>query len=417
MEIKTIDFYDEFKCIGGKCPYTCCAGWAIAVDDETYDNYKKEPGLKGKALLGLTKSNSYGIRTIRNLLNHCPYHTLDGLCAHQKNKRTNLMPYACRHYPRRSVSYGDYAEVTLELSCIKVAQIFVKNPGRRELISRGVVQERYNTHNYNYICTNKLPLPQELAEEKIMWEMGNNAPKFLEAVNRDREQIIDYIWKNKANFIDVVRDIYEFAYMKNFILSQDNLQKASELKLPLYNASDETDKESNTLIGVEYNIPKISKREKGYAFYPLWFVNKLIYQKLLRDDFKSENKFMRKLIKDYEGCFGELTEAKADKYFNDQIERLFEANMRLKELFISYYSYLLQQSYCESYEDYYVLGPVMLTMVQLQFLMEFFVSEFVAGKEIDDELAAEIIANTEKTIRHNLHFNDYILKEIRKVFF
>ena len=384
METRVIDFYDDFKCLGGACPYTCCSGWAIAVDDYTYEHYKKEPGLMGKALLGFTKRNKNGIRTIRTLAGRCPYHTKNGLCRHERDGKRYLMPYACRHYPRRSVSYWEYSEVTLELSCIKVAEIFVNNLGRRKIVP---LEE----------------LPEELANAPVMWNMGINEPAFLKQLIEDREKLLNNLWERKDDFCNVVRDIYEFVYVKNLFLANDNLVEFARIELPI------KDEESV--------VPVISGRKSGYAFFPVWFVNKLIYTKLLREDFKTENAFMKSMVKDYESIFGNLTEKEADNFFNNKVKLMYETYPKLRELFISYYSYLIQQSYCESYEDYYVLGPVLLSIVQLQFLMEFFVCAFIKGKRIDDKLMSEIIANTEKTIRHNLHFNDYILSEIRKVFF
>ena len=34
-------YLKNFKCIGGACEDTCCAGWSIEVDEGTYKKYKK----------------------------------------------------------------------------------------------------------------------------------------------------------------------------------------------------------------------------------------------------------------------------------------------------------------------------------------------------------------------------------------
>ena len=41
MEYIRPDYYDEFSCIGGACPDTCCSGWQIVIDKESQDRYKK----------------------------------------------------------------------------------------------------------------------------------------------------------------------------------------------------------------------------------------------------------------------------------------------------------------------------------------------------------------------------------------
>ncbi len=32
-----LDFFDSFVCSGSACQNTCCSGWDIALDKETYD--------------------------------------------------------------------------------------------------------------------------------------------------------------------------------------------------------------------------------------------------------------------------------------------------------------------------------------------------------------------------------------------
>ena len=29
----------QFKCIGGECEDTCCAGWSVSIDKKTYKKY------------------------------------------------------------------------------------------------------------------------------------------------------------------------------------------------------------------------------------------------------------------------------------------------------------------------------------------------------------------------------------------
>ena len=32
-------YYDKFECIGSKCPNSCCIGWRIDLDIETFAKY------------------------------------------------------------------------------------------------------------------------------------------------------------------------------------------------------------------------------------------------------------------------------------------------------------------------------------------------------------------------------------------
>lgn len=37
--------YDKFKCIADKCKFTCCKGWDINVDNNTYNKWKAKEEL------------------------------------------------------------------------------------------------------------------------------------------------------------------------------------------------------------------------------------------------------------------------------------------------------------------------------------------------------------------------------------
>ena len=40
MKITVPDYYKEFKCIAGACEDTCCAGWQVDVDEDSFAYYK-----------------------------------------------------------------------------------------------------------------------------------------------------------------------------------------------------------------------------------------------------------------------------------------------------------------------------------------------------------------------------------------
>ena len=39
MKIRVPEYFKDFKCIASECEDTCCAGWGIVIDDETYKKY------------------------------------------------------------------------------------------------------------------------------------------------------------------------------------------------------------------------------------------------------------------------------------------------------------------------------------------------------------------------------------------
>lgn len=41
MKILKPFYYDDFKCIADKCIDSCCIGWRISIDKESYKNTKE----------------------------------------------------------------------------------------------------------------------------------------------------------------------------------------------------------------------------------------------------------------------------------------------------------------------------------------------------------------------------------------
>ena len=73
-----LDFFDSFVCSGSACKNTCCSGWDIALDKETYDFYQASHGAFSKYVkknIGQTDGNYY-IKMTEDLIakvNSCNY--------------------------------------------------------------------------------------------------------------------------------------------------------------------------------------------------------------------------------------------------------------------------------------------------------------------------------------------------------
>ena len=50
MQYFGIQFFNQFKCVQGDCPQTCCKGWQILIDANTMEQIEKEPEDKRREL-------------------------------------------------------------------------------------------------------------------------------------------------------------------------------------------------------------------------------------------------------------------------------------------------------------------------------------------------------------------------------
>jgi lysine-N-methylase len=129
--------YHAFRCIGADCEDTCCAGWAVNVDQHTYEAYQRseDPEL-GPALHSLVvintenaTANNYARITLSG--SSCPFLT-EGLCAIQKKLGEEYLSIMCAAYPRVMNLVDDVVQRSLDLSCPEAARVVLLDPSPME---------------------------------------------------------------------------------------------------------------------------------------------------------------------------------------------------------------------------------------------------------------------------------------------
>lgn len=127
MKYLSPDFYDKFKCIGGECPSTCCAGnWQILIDDRTKKEYDSVTGEFGQTLkenIVTVDSSQFAFRLTKD--GRCPFLDAENLCEIYQKLGPEHLCYTCQCYPRIVCRYGDVLFRTLTLSCPEVSRILL----------------------------------------------------------------------------------------------------------------------------------------------------------------------------------------------------------------------------------------------------------------------------------------------------
>lgn len=117
-------YYDDFRCIAGACPDSCCQEWAVVVDADKADFYRGLPGELGNRLRSvLAEEDGETVMVIEN--RRCPMWRADGLCRIQAELGEQALCKTCREFPRLTHDYGDFMELQLELSCPVAAQLIL----------------------------------------------------------------------------------------------------------------------------------------------------------------------------------------------------------------------------------------------------------------------------------------------------
>ena len=118
-------YYKDFKCIASKCPDTCCAGWEIIIDDETYKRYNSVPGDFGERLksnLTLYEDDEPGF-VLQD--DNCPFLNKNNLCDIYTELGEDCLCYTCKTYPRFIEEYGNLREIGISLSCPEAARLIL----------------------------------------------------------------------------------------------------------------------------------------------------------------------------------------------------------------------------------------------------------------------------------------------------
>lgn len=130
MKVLKPFYYDDFKCIANKCIDSCCIGWQINIDENTYKKYKKVKGVFGKELNdGInrirSKSSKLGYGKMKLKYKKCSMLNEDNLCNIYINLGWSYLCNTCKVYPRNINKYGEIYERNLTMSCPEVARYLV----------------------------------------------------------------------------------------------------------------------------------------------------------------------------------------------------------------------------------------------------------------------------------------------------
>lgn len=134
MQALQPQYFERFRCIGADCEDTCCTGWGIIVDRQTYVKYQ-DPRLgriAGETLSGLIEinpasSSSSDYAKMRLVGTQCcALH--EGLCSIQQTLGEPYIPDTCSSFPRVFNVTNGVVEESLNLSCPEAARLVLNDP-------------------------------------------------------------------------------------------------------------------------------------------------------------------------------------------------------------------------------------------------------------------------------------------------
>lgn len=380
MQYFGIQFLNQFKCAQGDCPQTCCKGWRILIDANTMEQIEKEPEDKRRELKRHIAGVRKGQPQIRKNFGRCPYHTKEQLCGLQLKKRTDLMPRVCREYPRRTVSFSSFAEITMELACPVVAQLFLEE---KEMFS---MQPIYGQ------------------EYEVLWKIGNEDPAFLAWLQQLREVLV-----KEAQQVA----IFDAFFLQRQYVCVDAIHEML-MRNKLNDAKQILEKYEQDVW--EEHRPEDTKR----TFFSMEMVDKVIAHLLDTPNLAINNPKLKNVIKAYYHQYNAKTAGEAEQMLETTWEQMEQELPGTYEKYRKYYIYYLYEMLLCAYEDYHLLKVMLLGNMYLELYMVLdavcFTSCKQKNKPYDMARQAELLAALERRMRHNTSVGDGILERLRKDF-
>jgi len=129
-------YLTRFACLGSACEDTCCVGWQVGIDSDTYARYQhvKDPEL-GPLLRSRVRPRPPAEATREDYARiemdperGCPFLTPDRLCGVQLKLGEALLCNTCHTYPRSTVVADGQVERAAKLSCPEIARLALLDP-------------------------------------------------------------------------------------------------------------------------------------------------------------------------------------------------------------------------------------------------------------------------------------------------
>ena len=115
-------YIDNFTCLGGSCPETCCAGWSV---DWSAEEVRRLCGrLRDAESCFDKRGGRYAVKM--NTQGECPFLNDERLCSVQKALGEEYLSFTCREYPRISRQCGNSFIRVCKTSCVRVVSMLCK---------------------------------------------------------------------------------------------------------------------------------------------------------------------------------------------------------------------------------------------------------------------------------------------------
>ncbi len=356
-----INYYDEFSCLGGKCPDNCCHGWSIPLDDEALKRFKAETGLYGAWIRSTIHGKEQKVFSPMAL--RCPHICRDGLCGLQKKRGEAFIADVCREYPRVRMNYGPLAEYHLDLSCVHAASLFLHYRDREELLKEAEASDLPETY-------------------------GNNDDSvYFEQIYDHRDMILGAVYNASRTDADSLNEVLRSLAGAEWCLQLDMLTKGK---------SDAWDGGDAAML--KYDLFPL----------PVHFINEMMSTCFYEEWLKYSAPFLYGLCRMFYKSFDKLDYMQGEERIRKLFDEHVAGNEHALRLMGDYMISLLLRRYLMAFEDYSPYHHFKDAYLGLNMFCLFYMLWCEKNGRPKKKDIAHIISVTEKRLFHN----DNALKDV-----
>ena len=223
----------QFKCIGSHCEDTCCIGWEVYIDHDTYRKYRRitDPELRQELDSCIKRNRSQAGEQNYALIKMdpgkaCPLMNEESLCRIQLRLGEEFLSDICATYPRIVNLVNNVLERSATMSCPEAARLALLNPEEMEfdelaesVETRNIISRQIDTHG----------LAVAKKAERYFWELRIFTIQVLQNRNyslAERLIILGMFYHRVQNQIDAgqVEDIPRIIALYTNLLAGNELR-------------------------------------------------------------------------------------------------------------------------------------------------------------------------------------------------
>lgn len=376
-------YFEDFKCIGGKCEDSCCIGWNIDIDKVTFKRYFKVQDQEMKRMFQKNVQNNercssdevdYGIVKLKKD-KRCPFLDEENYCVIHSNLGEDYLSNVCTCFPRVTNKIDETYEMSLDVACPEAARLIllkeegIKFVNREEHLEKYIISAQIDT-NLKEVQNTPLRYFKEIRDFciKIIQDRRFTISERLYSLGCFIEQLEEEIENN--NIIKFIEN-YDFALFAkaysdddlNLLLSNSNMNYIIQIDLF---------RKMLKILRVDKDVESIRFKERtskmlnGYSFDE-------------EENLQGKSEFYIKAFEEYN-----------EKYFN-KYSYILE-NYLVNFIYNNMFPFNEVLSFFDSY---------MMLIIRFSFIRFYLVGLYLNNREENDENIVEFIQVFSKTIEHH----------------